>query len=62
MVCDSDMVRDEAPHEPLAENNDANLIKANVYFHNRAIAEMFTLRFDQTWEFLAPSHKAAVKA
>jgi hypothetical protein len=62
IVCDDAMVRDELPHVPLSEDKDANLIKAQVYFHNRAMSEIFSLRFDQTWDFLIKSQKGAVKA
>ncbi len=55
IVADSKMVRDEQPHPPLTDSTDANIIKANVYFHSPAIAGLFASRFDAIWKQLSAS-------
>jgi len=55
IVADNEMVRDEQPHEPLAELTSANVIKANVYFHSPGMADLFSKRFDAIWERVARS-------
>jgi hypothetical protein len=53
IVGDSEMVRDEKPHPELDDSSDANLIKADVYFHSPAIASLFEDRFDSIWDRLS---------
>ncbi len=53
IVCDDDMVRDEEIHETLNKDQDANLIKAKVYFRNKPVAKVFIQRFEMIWNILS---------
>jgi len=50
IVGDDDMVRDEEPHDALTGASDANKVRANVYFKNKAIARVFSSRFEAMWD------------
>lgn len=52
IVCDDDMVRDEAPHKPLTKESDADVITAEVYFRNNIKADIISQKFDQIWKSL----------
>lgn len=52
IVCDDDMSRDEQPHDPIDNDEDASTIKATVDFSNRAKAGLLAARFDRIWRQL----------
>lgn len=53
IVGDDDMVRDEEPHAPLTNTTDANVVRADVYFHNKSMARVFSSRFGAMWSALS---------
>lgn len=53
IVCDDDMVRDEEKHGELSECSSASEIKAKVYFRNKTMAKVFSLKFNQLWNKLS---------
>lgn len=55
IVGDGEMLRDEEPHPQLNDSIDANVIKADVYFHSPNIASIFTNRFDAMWRRVNPT-------
>jgi len=52
IVCDNDMVRDEEPHEELEGHKSASLVRAEVFFNNRAKAKALAGRFAKVWQKL----------
>lgn len=60
IVCDGDMVRDEEPHGTLADSDAANIIKADVYFYNPGVADVFRSRFNRLWTNLGSKQAVSI--
>lgn len=52
IVCDSNMIRIEEPHQEITRDSPIDVIKAKIYFDSKGIASVRKGVFDRIWERL----------